>query len=71
MENINKYRKYNSFWVTTDSLNSENLEVAIAQLCNELKGCNFWWGGKCLLEKMHFFPDSQFYYGIADPKVGE
>ena len=28
-------------WVTTDLLNSENLKVTIAQLCNELEVCNF------------------------------
>ena len=30
-----------SFRVTTDLLNTENLKVAFAQLCNELKGWNF------------------------------
>ena len=29
------------FRVTTDLLNTENLKVAFAQLCNELKGYNF------------------------------
>ena len=27
--------------VKTDLLNTANLKVAFAQLCNELKGCNF------------------------------
>ena len=36
-----KYFKCNSFQVTTDLLNSEELKVAIAQLCNELQVCNF------------------------------
>ena len=36
-----KYSKCNSFQVTTDLLNSENLKIAIAQLCNELQVCNF------------------------------
>ena len=38
------YRKYfncNSFQVTTDLLNRQNLKVAIAQLCNEYQVCNF------------------------------
>ena len=30
-----KYSKRNSFQVTTDLHNSENLKIAIAQLCNE------------------------------------
>ena len=34
-------RSNRSFRVTTDLLNRENLKVAFAQLCNELKGCNF------------------------------
>ena len=29
------------FQVTTDLLNSENLKIAMAQLCNELHVCNF------------------------------
>ena len=33
--------KCNSFQVTTDLLKSENLKVAIAQLCNELQVYNF------------------------------
>ena len=33
---ITKYCKCNSFQVTTDLLNSDNLKVAITQLCNEL-----------------------------------
>ena len=36
-----KYSKYNSFEVTTDLLNSENLKTAIAQLCHELHVCIF------------------------------
>ena len=36
-----KYFKCNSFQVTTDLLNRENLKVAITQLCNELQVCNF------------------------------
>ena len=32
-----KYSKFNSFQVTTDLLNSENLKIAIAQLCHELQ----------------------------------
>ena len=35
-----KYCKCNSFQVSSDLLNSENLIVAIAQLCNELEVCN-------------------------------
>ena len=38
------YRKlfnYNSFQVTTDLLNSENLKVASTQLCYKLQVCNF------------------------------
>ena len=34
-------RSERSFRVTTDLLKTENLKVAFAQLCNELKGCNF------------------------------
>ena len=34
-------RSERGFRVTTDLLNRENLKVAFAQLCNELKGCNF------------------------------
>ena len=36
-----KYCKCNRFQVTTDLLNSENLKVAIAQLCNELQVSKF------------------------------
>ena len=36
-----KFSKCNSFQVTTDLLNSENLEVAISQLCYGLQVCNF------------------------------
>ena len=35
------YCKGNSFQVTTDLLNSENLKIAIVHLCNELQVCNF------------------------------
>ena len=38
---LTKYSKFNSFQVTGDLLNSDNLRVAIAQLCSELKVCNF------------------------------
>ena len=33
---LTKYSKCNSFQVTNDLLNSENLKVAIAQLCHDL-----------------------------------
>ena len=33
---VTKYSKCNSFQVTTDLLNSENLKIAIAHLCHEL-----------------------------------
>ena len=33
---LTKYSKCNSFQVTTDLLNSENLKGTITQLCNEL-----------------------------------
>ena len=36
-----KYFKCNSFQVTTDLPNSENLRIAITQLCHELHVCNF------------------------------
>ena len=36
-----KYFKYNSFQVTTDLLNSENLKVAITELCHDIQVCNF------------------------------
>ena len=36
-----KYCKCNSFQVTTDLLNSDDLKVAITQLCHELQVCNF------------------------------
>ena len=36
-----KYSKCNSFQVTSDLLNSDNLKVALAQLCNELHVCPF------------------------------
>ena len=36
-----KYAKCNSFEDTSNLLNSDNLKVAIAQLCHELQVCNF------------------------------
>ena len=36
-----KYSKCNSFQVTSDLLNSDNLKVAITQLCHELQVWNF------------------------------
>ena len=36
-----KYSKCKSFQVKNDLLNSDNLRVAITQLCNELQVCNF------------------------------
>ena len=36
-----KYSKFNSFHGATDLLNSDNLKVAIAQLCNELQAWYF------------------------------
>ena len=36
-----KYSKYNTFQVTTESLNSKNLRTAITQLCHELQVSNF------------------------------
>ena len=36
-----KFFKCNSFQVTTNLRNSENLKVALAQLCHELHVCNF------------------------------
>ena len=36
-----KYSKCNSFQVTNDLLNSENLKVAIAQVGIEVQVCNF------------------------------
>ena len=35
MRYLNKFSKCNSFQVTTNLLNSENLKAAIAQLCND------------------------------------
>ena len=32
-----KYPKYNTFHVTSDSPNSKNLKVAIAQLCHDMQ----------------------------------
>ena len=40
-KHLTKYCKCNSFSVTTDLLNSENLKGAFAQLFQEFKGCNF------------------------------
>ena len=41
MNNIFKQNtlKCNSFQVITDLLNSDNLKVAITQLCNDLQAC--------------------------------
>ena len=36
-----KHSKCKSFQVTSDLLNSENLNVAVAQLCIVLQVCNF------------------------------
>ena len=36
-----KFSKCNGFQGTNDLLNRENLKVAIAQLCHELRVCNF------------------------------
>ena len=36
-----KYFKCNSYQVTTDLLNSENLRKANTKLCHELHVCNF------------------------------
>ena len=36
-----KFSQCNSFQVISDLLNSENLKIAIAQLCNEFQVCNF------------------------------
>ena len=36
-----KYSKCNSFQVISDLLNSDNLKVAITQLCHELQVWNF------------------------------
>ena len=41
MTYLKKILKCNSFQVSTDLLNSENLKVAIARLCNQLRVCNF------------------------------
>ena len=38
---ITNFSKCNSFRVKTDLLNSENLKVALAQLCKELQVCSF------------------------------
>ena len=37
---LTKHSESNSFQVTSDLLNSENLIIVIAQLCNELQVCN-------------------------------
>ena len=34
---LTKYSRCNGFQVTSDFLNSENLRIAIVQLCNELQ----------------------------------
>ena len=42
MNNIfkqNTLTKCNSFQVLTDLLNSDNLKIAITQLCNDLQAC--------------------------------
>ena len=36
-----KYCKYNRFQVTIDLINSDNLQLAFAQLCTELQVCNY------------------------------
>ena len=36
-----KFSKCNSFQITTDLLNSDDLKVAITQLCHELQVWNF------------------------------
>ena len=36
-----KYCECNSFQVTTDLLNTEKLQIAIAELCHDLQVCNF------------------------------
>ena len=36
-----KFSKCNSFQIVTDLLNSENLKVAIAQLCKDVTGLQF------------------------------
>ena len=38
---VTQFCNSNSFKVTSDLCNSENLKVNIAQLCNELQVCNF------------------------------
>ena len=38
---LTKCSTCNTFQVTSDLLNSENLKIAIAQLCIELLVCNF------------------------------
>ena len=38
---LTKCSKRNTFQVTSDLLNSDNLKIAISQLCNKLKVCNF------------------------------
>ena len=38
---LTKCSKCNTYQATKDLLNSENLKIAIAQLCNELLVCNF------------------------------
>ena len=41
MSPLLKVHKIATFQATTHLLNSENLKVPIAQLCNELQVCNF------------------------------
>ena len=38
---MKQYTQRNSFQVTSDLHNSDNLKVAITQLCHELQVCNF------------------------------
>ena len=38
---LTKCSKCNTFQVTSDSLNSENLKISIAKLCYEVQVCNF------------------------------
>ena len=38
---MRKHCKCNGFEVTTDLLNSENVKVGFAQLCNEVQVCHF------------------------------
>ena len=38
---LTKCSKCNTFQVTSDVFNSENLKLSIAQLCNQVPVCNF------------------------------